>query len=116
MKRILNGKEVDMTNEEIAALEESRKIVWDKEAYCDEVRAAHSEWYNNLIARKPDFDYDDKGDVEFYTHHEREDWRTQAISLRKLWFDTTDMLYAHYDEVTEETANVEAFIQSLPTI
>ncbi len=116
MKRILNGKEVDMTNEEIAALEESRKRAWDKQAYCEEVWRAHSEWYRILISRKPDFDYESKGEVEFYTNHKDDAVRNQAISLRDLWFTSVDLLYAHCDEVTEETANVEAFIQSLPNL
>jgi hypothetical protein len=87
---------------------------WDKEAYCAEVWRAHSEWYRSIFTRKPDFDYESKGEIAMYLSHKNEELRNQAKALTELWFNSVDLLYAHYDEVTETTADVEAFIQSLP--
>ena len=92
------------------------KNLWNKEAYCEEVSQAHSEWYRQIFTRKPDFDYESKGEIAMYLSIEDEKLRAQATSLTNLWFQSVDMLYAHLSEVTEATANVEAFIQSLPTL
>lgn len=90
------------------------KNLWNKEAYCEEVSQAHSEWYRQIFTRKPDFDYESKGEIAMYLEHPDEALRNQAKALTDLWFSSVDLLYAHYDEVTEATANVDAFIQSLP--
>lgn len=89
---------------------------WDKEAYCAEVSAAHTDWYRQIFTRKPDFDYESKGEIAMHLEHPDEALRNQAKALTELWFDSVDLLYAHYDEVTEATANVDSFIQSLPTL
>lgn len=88
---------------------------WDKDSYMHEVNIAHSEWYRKIYSRKPDLDYEDKADIEFYCSHEDDALRNQAISLRQLWFTSIDIMYLHFEEVTSETANVDLFISSLPS-
>jgi hypothetical protein len=102
------------TPEERDAYLATKPSVWDKEAYSKECSAAHSEWYRQIYTRKPDLDYESKGEIAMYLSIEDEKLRAQATSLTNLWFQSVDMLYAHLSEVTEATANVDAFIQSLP--
>lgn len=109
MKRILNGKEVDMTNEEIAALEQSRKIVWDKEAYESELNAAHDAWFSAIILP---LDYKSVEEIPLWIGDEEFD--AEAAALKSLYRQSWKLLKAHLEEVTEATANVDAFIQSLP--
>jgi hypothetical protein len=115
-----NANEFKVANQiesEVYPFEKVEELpVWNKEAYCAQASAGHSEWYRTLISRKPDFDYESKGEIAMYLEHKDESIRNQAKSLTELWFTSVDLLYAHYDEVTEETANVEVFIQSLPTL
>ena len=93
---------------------EIQTLAWDKEAYCEQVSAAHSEWYRQIYTRKPDLDYESKGEIAMYLSHEDEALRNQAEALTKLWFTSVDMLYAHIAEITEATANLDSFIASLP--
>lgn len=87
---------------------------WDKKAYCEEVSKAHSDWYRSIYTRKPDFDYESNGEIAMYLEHPEEYLQRQAWDLTKLWFNSIELLYAHYDEVTAETADIQAFIASLP--
>ena len=109
MKRILNGKEVDMTNEEIAALEQSRKIVWDKDAYEQELNAAHDRWFEAIYLP---LEYKSAEEITLWVNNPK--YSTEASSLIALYWQSWDMLKSHIETVTEANADVEAFIQSLP--
>lgn len=116
--KVIDGSDTLYFNTEVErdAYINAKPKVWDKETYCEEVWRAHSEWYRKIYTRKPDFDYESKGEIAMYLEHPDEALRNQAKALTELWFDSVDLFYAHYDEVTEATANVNAFIQSLPTL
>lgn len=89
---------------------------WDKQSYSKEVNNAHSNWYMAIYSKKPEYDYEDQGEIVMYLYHEDESLRNQAKYLTDLWFQSVDMLYAHLNTVTEETADVEEFIQTLNTL
>ncbi len=114
--KVIDGAETLFfdTPEERDAYLAAKPLVWDKEAYSHECSAAHSQWYRQIYTRKPDLDYESKGEIAMYLSIEDEKLRAQATMLTNLWFQSVDMLYAHLAEVTEATANVEAFIASLP--
>ena len=88
---------------------------WNKNEYIEEVNKAHSEWYKLIYARKPDLDYESKGEIAMYLEHPNTELRNQAKALTDLWFESVDLLYQHLDIVTEQTANIETFIASLPS-
>lgn len=89
------------------------KPVWDKEAYVEAINQAHTDWYRSIYTRKPDLDYSSIGEIGLYLNHP--EFSAQAQALQQLWWDSVDILYAHLEEVTEETAQpIETFINSLP--
>lgn len=109
-------KDANQIEAQVLPFEKVEEIpVWNKEAYCGQVSAAHSEWYRQIYTRKPDLDYESKGEIAMYLSIEDEALRAQATALTNLWFQSVDLLYAHLAEVTEATANVEVFIATLPT-
>jgi len=98
-----------MTDEEIAALEESRKIVWDKDAYEQELNAAHDRWFEAICLP---LEY--KSAEEIALWEDDEEFAEEANSLKGLYKTSWRLVKAHLATVTEATANVDAFIQSLP--
>lgn len=92
------------------------QTVWDKNSYIQEINKAHSNWYESIYKKKPEFDYENQGEIVMYLYHEDETLRNQAKYLTDLWFASVDVLCEHIENVTENTANIDAFIEQLNTL
>lgn len=84
---------------------------WNKEAYEQELNAAHDRWFE-AIYRPLEY----KSAEEIALWEDEEEFAEEANSLKGLYKTSWCLVKAHLTTVTEETANVEAFIQSLPTL
>lgn len=115
MIRILDGKEVEMTELEIQQLEQSRIVAWDKEAHLAEINALHEAEFDR---RWRAADYVGRWEVASAANDETNECNTEAKSIMNYWWNGWAAIKAYGDTLTEqpnETA-AEFFIQLNSTL
>lgn len=86
------------------------QIIFDKNAYEKELNIAYDAWFNSIIAP---LEYRSPEEISLWISDE--DFHQEAVALNNLYVQSWKMLKQHLEEVTQETADVEAFINTLPT-
>lgn len=97
------------TEAERDAYMSQKPTVWDKDAYERELNAAHDRWFEAIYLP---LEY--KSAEEIALWEDDEEFAEEANSLKGLYKTSWLLVKAHLATVTEVTANVDAFIQSLP--
>ena len=95
---------------EVTPFEKVEEVeIWSKDKYEQELNVAHDLWFESKY--KP-LDYKSVQEIGLWVNNP--EYGEEATSLLNLYWDSWELLKAHLIFVTEQTANVEAFINSLP--
>lgn len=99
MIKILDGKEIEMTELEVQQLEQSRTSVWSKEAHIAEIKILIQNYLDNLAISK---DYDGIVDVPTEYHIDSV-WYEEAKELLKYSSNLWWKLEQYKENLTEQT-------------
>ncbi len=87
------------------------KPSWNKDAYCNELNEAHNAIFRKLYTER---NYLSIGELSIYLSDK--EYGIEASELVNWWKYTCKLVAAHCEEVVEETANLDKFIDSLPAL
>lgn len=106
MNRILNGEEIEMTDEEIQALEQSRAQMWDLDNFTTQLSSAFDAKFETYWKEKGYFDLHDLNNHSVDTQSK---YHTEALSLIR-WANN-----AWEDAISDinEQSNIQEIINSL---
>lgn len=99
MIKILDGKEVEMTELEIQQLEQSRITTWSKEQHLAEINALHEREFDR---RWRAADYVGRWEVAATANDESNPYNSEAKSIMAYWWDGWDAIKSYGETVTEE--------------
>jgi|LakMenE01Jun11ns_1017448.scaffolds.fasta_scaffold9490510_2 hypothetical protein len=105
-----------LTQQEIQDYFESTKpplpepIPFDWDAYKQQLNEIQEEWFLNIITADP-YEYSSFYELSLWVTHPTYD--NEARLFIKLWWDSWDVLTEHLSTVTEETADIQIFINKL---
>lgn len=86
-------------------------VIWNKEAYIQQVNEAHNALFRSLYQER---NYLSIGEISLWV--DDAEFGVEAKALRNWWNETCKEVANYLDDVTEESAlTVEEFIQTLPT-
>jgi hypothetical protein len=105
MKKILDGKEVEMTELEIQEFEQSRITAWSKEAHIGEINALHKAEFER---RYKALDYEAEWDVVLYAEKSELGYQEEANALLNYWTSGWDAI-----KIYDETVNENNFIEPI---
>ena len=106
MKRILNGVEIEMTQEEIQALEQSRAQMWDLDNFTTQLSSAFDAKFETYWSAKG---YTDISDLLSHAANHNSVYHTEALSLIQWSHNEWEAAIADIDE----QSNIEEIINSL---
>jgi len=98
MIKILDGKEVEMTELEIQQLEQSRTSDWSKEAHLAEINALHEAEYKRRLEAA---NYVNGWEVVACASDPLNEYNAEAKGLLAYWFDGWSATEAYGETVTE---------------
>jgi hypothetical protein len=106
----------ELTEQEIQDYFESTKpplpepIPFDWDAYKQQVNETQEEWFLNIITADP-YEYSSFYELSLWVNHPT--YGNEAQVFIQLWWDSWDLLKQHLSTVTEETADIQTFINQL---
>lgn len=114
LPRLIKGNEMlifDTIEERDAYVESITPApVWTKEAYVAEVNRLHEDLFAQYYTQR---DYQSREEIALWVNHPQ--YGGEATALIAWYWITWDLIKAHEAQATEATADVQAFINSLPT-
>ncbi len=105
MIKILDGKEVEMTELEIQQLEQSRITAWSKEAHLAEINALHEAEFNKRLT---DADYVGRWELNAVLADPTNEYYNEAKTIIAYWWDGWEAI-----KVYGETINENNFIEPI---
>ena len=106
MKRLLNGQEVEMTEEEIQALEQSRIVQWNEASFLSDLSLAFDAKFEEYWKAKRYFDLND---LNSHAANHNSVYHAEALSLIQWSHDEWEAAIADIDE----QSNIQEIINSL---
>lgn len=106
----------ELTQQEIEDYFESTKpplpepIPFDWDAYKQQLNEIQEEWFLNIITADP-YEYSSFYELSLWVTHPT--YGNEAQLFIQLWWDSWDLLKQHLLTVTEETADIQTFINQL---
>jgi len=100
MIRILDGKEIEMTELEIQQLEQSRVVTWSKEQHLAEINALHEAEFDR---RWRSTDYVGRWEVASAANDESNPYNSEAKAIMDYWWNGWSAIKAYGETVTEQT-------------
>lgn len=118
MKKILDGKEVEMTPEEIQEFEQSRTLPWSKEAHLAEINALHEADFDR---RWRAADYVGRWEVAAAANDESNPYNSEAKAIMAFWWNGWATIKAYEEALTPEAPKPtqtpeEFFTQQISTL
>jgi hypothetical protein len=99
MKKILDGKEVEMTAQEIQEFELSRTQSWNKEAHLAEINTLHEAEFKRRLS---DANYVAEWELNAVLSDSENEYFDEAILIINYWWNGWDAIKAYSETVTEE--------------
>ncbi len=99
MIRILDGKEVEMSEEEIQQLEQSRTSAWSKEQHIAEINALHKSEFDRKWL---ELEYDGRWEVVDAARDASNEYHEEAKALMAYWWNGWAAIKTYGETVTEE--------------
>jgi hypothetical protein len=106
MNRILNGEEIEMTDEEIQALEQSRAQMWDLDNFTTQLSSAFDAKFETYWKAK---EYSDLHDLNSHVANPNSPHHTEALALIQWSHEQWELAVANIDE----QSNIQEIINSL---
>ena len=110
MKKLINGIEHEMTEEEIAELELSRQVIWSKENHIAEVNEYHNQQFDKLWQQAG---YLGAWEVAIASQNVRLAYQAEAEAIMNYLWQGEQIIEAYALTVTEETAKTPEEVLSL---
>ena len=85
-------------------------IPFDWDAYKQQLNETQEEWFLNIITADP-YEYSSFYELSLWVNHPT--YGNEAQLFIQLWWDSWDLLKQHLSTVTEETADIQTFINQL---
>lgn len=106
MNRILNGEEIEMTDEEIQALEQSRAQMWDLDNFTTQLSSAFDAKFETYWKEKG---YENLTDLVSHEANPNSPHYTEALSLIQWAHEQWEVAITNINE----NSNIEEIINSL---
>ncbi len=101
MIKILDGKEVEMTELEIQQLEQSRITAWSKEAHLAEINALHEAEFDSRLRAAG---YVGRWELVAAASDAANEYNQEAKTILTYWWDGWNAIETYAATVTEDTA------------
>lgn len=106
MKRILDGQEVEMTEEEIQSFEQSRLQQWDRKFSLSMLSLHFDEKFKTYWSAKG---YENLTDLISHESNDTSPHHQEALQLVRWWHDTWELISSDLNEQSD----IEQIINSL---
>ena len=106
MKKIVDGKEVEMTEEEIQSLEQSRIVQWNEASFLSDLSLAFDAKFEEYWKAKRYFDLND---LNSHAANQNSKYHEEALMLIEWSHEQWELAIHNIDE----NSNIEEIINSL---
>ena len=114
MKKILDGKEVEMTEFEIQQLQQSRIKTWSKEEHIAEINFLHEEVFNKKLT---DAEYVGRWELNAVLSDPDNEYYQEAKDIIAYWWDCWDVIKSYGETVTEQNMiDPQTFVNNLEVV
>lgn len=110
MKKLINGIEYEMTEQEIAEFELSRQVIWSKENHIAEINQYHNQQFDQLWQQAG---YLGAWEVAIASKNPELEYHAEAQSIMNYLWEGEQIINNYALTVTEETAQTPEEILSV---
>lgn len=114
MKKLLNGKEVDLTTDEQHELMQYDNQQFNKYAHLANINQLHDELFNSILTQH---NYTSFAELSIWAQEPNNEYYTEANAIKN-WYQSTWLLIRDYSNVVTEKTKIDPqeFTDNLPKL